>query len=126
MPKWPPLARYFLYGKQSNALTKFILIMKKLILSAALLLGTYAASAQTNPETAKSTTTQTTQTQTEKEVKVEEVPAAVINAVKTGYPDVTINSVTVNAANEYTLNVTTGGKTGLVYVDANGKWITKE
>ncbi len=98
-------------------------IMKKLILSAAFILGAFTLSAQTTPETAKQ---EKAQTQTEKEVKIEEAPAAVLNTVKSGFPAAKINSITVNSANEYTINVTNEGQTGLIYVDANGKWIKRD
>ncbi len=99
--------------------------MKKVIVAGALILGTMTVSAQTEPQTAKTAGTEQT-TKTETEVKLADVPTAITDAVKAGYPGAVINSVTVNESNEYKLNITMDGKTGVVYSDANGKWIKKD
>ena len=115
--------------------------MKKLIVAAVFILGgIVTASAQTQPaKTATKTETTTTKTETTpstaaqtpqasadfKDVKLDALPAEVKTAVTTSYPNAVINSVQVNAANEYKLNLTVGDQTGVVYSDATGKWIKK-
>lgn len=100
--------------------------MKKLIVAGALILGTMTVSAQTETkEIVEKAPTQVT-TQTETEVKTADVPVAITDAVKAGYPGAVINSVTVNGAKEYKVNLTMDGTTGVVYSDANGKWIKKD
>ncbi|MBF0693761.1 MAG: hypothetical protein IR153_01735 [Flavobacterium sp.] len=104
--------------------------MKKVFLSAAFVLATVAVSAQTqNTTTTSTTTTAKTDSQVatkETEVKLSEVPTAITDAVKKDYPGATINSVTVNSAKEYTLNVTMGEQTGLIFSTADGKWIRRD
>jgi hypothetical protein len=106
--------------------------MKKLILSVAIVLGSFSAFAQTEStgttgtNTDTKTTTATTATQSEyTEVKAAEVPAPVMAALKKAYPDAKLDKTAVNAKNEYKLDVTVGDKVGSLYADAKGKWITK-
>jgi hypothetical protein len=105
--------------------------MKKLILSVAIALGSFSAFAQTestgagttgtNTETQTATTTQAEYT----EVAVADVPAPVMAALKKAYPDAKLDKTFVNAKKEYKLDVMVGDKTGSLYADAKGKWITK-
>ncbi len=102
--------------------------MKKLILSAAIILGSFTAFAQesTNPTSTESTAQTATTTQEEyTEVKLEEVPAAISAAIKTSFPDATIDKAFINANKEYKLEVTSGGKKGNLFTDANGKLVNK-
>lgn len=99
--------------------------MKKLFLSAAFAFATLTMSAQTETRTESKTET-TTVAKTEVEVKTVDIPTAIQDAVKKAYPGAVINSATVNDAKEYALNVTVGEQTGLIYADANGKWIKKD
>jgi hypothetical protein len=109
--------------------------MKKLILAAVFILGGLTTlSAQTTPETKTESTTKTTTqttpeaasaTQEYTDVKVDVLPEAVKTAVSTAYPGAVINSAQVNSGNEYKLNLTVGDQTGVVYSDADGKWIKK-
>ncbi len=111
-----------------SSLNFYTSIMKKLILSTALVLGTLTMSAQTETKSKATTTTTTTTTQApvEVEVKTADIPAPIMAAVKKDFPGAVVNSASVNAAKEYTLNVTSGEKQGLLYADASGKWITRE
>jgi hypothetical protein len=105
--------------------------MKKLILSAAIILGSFTAFAQqaTNPTSTESTaqTAQTASTTQEEytEAKLEEVPAAVTAAIKKLFPDATLDKAFINANKEYKLEVTSGGKKGNLFTDANGKLVNK-
>lgn len=106
--------------------------MKKLILSAAIVLGglsTMNAQAQEETTTPAEATTQTEQvapaTDEFTEIKVEEVPAAVTEALKKAYPEAELNKAYVNAKKEYQLYVKVGDKEGALYADETGKWIQK-
>ena len=84
--------------------------MKKLVLSVAVLLGsltTFAAVAPVQNSVEKVITIQDEYT----EIKVEEVPMAVQDALKTAYPDAVINKAFVNENKEYRLDI----KTCLLY-----------
>jgi hypothetical protein len=117
--------------------------MKKLILSAAILLGSLSTFAQTTPEEGttpeKETTTQTTtettsqsSTQTASEtpegyteVKLEEVPAAVTESLKKSVPDAKLVNAYINEKKQYKLKVEVGDKVGSLDADENGKWINQ-
>lgn len=114
--------------------------MKKLILTAAILLGsltTISAQEQTQDETTVPVETTTPETQsapTEEatpssdeftEIKLEEVPTAVTDALKKAFPDATLSKASVNGKKEYQLEVKVGDKEGALYADETGKWIEK-
>lgn len=106
--------------------------MKKLILSAAIVLGSLSTiNAQAQGENAASTEQATP---TEKvapatdgytEIKVEEVPAAVTEALKKAFPDAVLNKAYINDKKEYKLEVKVGDKEGALFADETGKWIKK-
>lgn len=101
--------------------------MKKLILSAAILLGSYSAFAQqsTPPKSeAKAETVQTVKNPFT-EIKLEEVPEAVKTALTKAYPTAILNKAFINEKKEYELQVKVGEREGSVYADANGAWIKK-
>ncbi|MGZ9734544.1 hypothetical protein [Flavobacterium sp. GNP002] len=98
--------------------------MKKLILSAAILLGSLSTFASTIPATNEEVKTTSIQEEYS-EVKLEEVPEAIKAALKTAYPDAVLDKAYINAAKEYKLDVTIGDKKGNLFADANGKWIKK-
>jgi cytoskeletal protein RodZ len=75
--------------------------------------------------TAKTKQTATTTQEEYTEVKMEEVPEAVTKAFKESYPDAIMGKVFVNANKEYKIKITLGDKSGVVYADANGKWLEK-
>ncbi|NRT14193.1 hypothetical protein HNP99_000518 [Flavobacterium sp. 28A] len=98
--------------------------MKKLILSTAVLLGslsTFAAITSVPNSVEKVITIADEFT----EIKIEEVPTAVTDALKTAYPDAVINKAYVNENKEYQLDIKLGDKQGSVFADENGKWIQK-
>ncbi|MBP4140911.1 hypothetical protein MW871_10540 [Flavobacterium sp. I-SCBP12n] len=98
--------------------------MKKLILSAAIVLGslsTYAGNVQNEIEIVKTVTIQ----EEYKEVKLEEVPVAIKEALKVAFPDAILNKAFINEKKEYKLDVTVGEKTGNLFADETGKWIQK-
>jgi len=124
--------------------------MKKLILSAAIVLGSLTAmnaQAQEENATPAAQPAQTEQaapaqeaapaeqaTKAEQsapasdaftEIKTEEVPAAVAEALKKAYPEAILNKASVNAKKEYQLEVKVGDKEGALYADESGNWIAK-
>ncbi|MBB1192999.1 hypothetical protein DNC80_04860 [Flavobacterium sp. SOK18b] len=98
--------------------------MKKLIVSAAIVLGSFSTFA--TPVLKAKKVLQTVNMQEEyTEIKLEEVPAAITEALKKAYPDAVLDKAYVNANKEYKLDVTQGDKKGNLFADANGKWIQK-
>jgi hypothetical protein len=98
--------------------------MKKLILSAAIVLGSLSTYATTAPIVSSAIKTVSIQEEYT-EVKLEEVPEAIKAALKTAYPSAVLDKAYVNATKEYKLDVTIGDKKGNLFADANGKWIQK-
>ena len=96
--------------------------MKKLILSIAIVLGSFTAIATT---VRVSTREKTIYVQDFKEIKAEELPEAVKNALKTSYPDAKLDKAYVNSNKEYKLEITVVDQKATVYADANGNWIKK-
>ncbi|KIQ20012.1 MULTISPECIES: hypothetical protein [Flavobacterium] len=98
--------------------------MKNLFLSAAIVLGSLTSFASTSP--ISNTIVKTISIQDEyTEIKVEEVPAAITDALKKAYPDAVLSKAYKNAKSEYKLDVTVGDKVGSLYANADGTWIKK-
>ncbi|PKB16964.1 hypothetical protein [Flavobacterium sp. 5] len=98
--------------------------MKKLFLSAAIVLGSLTSFASTSPVTntiVKSISIGDEYT----EIKLEELPAPIAEAFKKGYPDAVITKAYKNEKSEYKLDVTVGSKVGSLYANADGTWIKK-
>lgn len=96
--------------------------MKKLILSAAIALGSLStyASTQTTPEQAKMTISiQAEYT----EVSADAVPAAVKTALQTAYPGAKLDKAFVNEKKEYKLEISVGDQKATVFSDVNGNWL---
>jgi hypothetical protein len=125
--------------------------MKKLILSAAIILGGLtAATAQTEKETTAmseqkqtaveanvenridaaqdaETATVAIPVQDYKEVKAADVPATIQASLKNDFKGATISKAYVNAKGEYKLDLATADKkSATVYADAKGEWIKNE
>jgi hypothetical protein len=98
--------------------------MKKLILSAAILLGSLSSFATALPTSVLDVKTISVQDEYT-EVKIEELPAAITAALKKAYPDAVLTKAYVNANKEYKLDVTVGDKVGNLFADATGNWIKK-
>ena len=98
--------------------------MKNLFLSAAIVLGSLTSFASTSPISNKIVKTISIQDEYT-EIKVEEVPAAVTDALKKAYPDAVLSKAYKNAKSEYKLDVTVGDKVGSLYANADGTWIKK-
>lgn len=112
--------------------------MKKLILSAAIVLGGLTAvSAQTDkeakslshaPQTVEEVAPRmSTAVQDYKEVKVSELPQSVKDQVAENFKDATVSKAYVNAKGEYKIHLANANqKDAVVYTDAKGKLVLKE
>ncbi|SHM79632.1 hypothetical protein [Flavobacterium xinjiangense] len=105
--------------------------MKKLILSAAIFLGSLSSFAQATTATKTEETTQNTQTtqaveEKYTEIQAADIPEAVKSALKKAFPTAILDKAFINEKKEYKLQVTVGEKVGALYSDAAGKWITKQ
>ncbi len=98
--------------------------MKKLIVTIALVIGSFTAFAQTK-EVVKTETKVVAVQDTYKEIKAEETPEAVSKALKTAYPDATLSKVYVNEKKEYKLEIAVEDQKTFVFTDATGKWLKK-
>ncbi|MDI5896590.1 hypothetical protein QLS91_04160 [Flavobacterium sp. LB2P84] len=96
--------------------------MKKLMISAAIVLGSLSAFATT-------VSNQNFQVQSslfqEGYTEVETVPDAVKKALETAHPGAVLGKAYINAKKEYKLEITVGSQKATVYADANGNWINK-
>lgn len=99
--------------------------MKKLIVSAAIVLGSLNSFAATTV-IANPIVKSVVLTDEFTEIKIEELPAAVTDALKKAYPDAMLSKAYINEAKEYKLDVTVGDKVGSLFADANGNWIQKQ
>ncbi|WP_417939293.1 hypothetical protein [Flavobacterium sp. RS13.1] len=98
--------------------------MKNLFLSAAIVLGSLTSFASTSPISNNIVKTITIQDEYT-EVKLEEVPAAITEALKKAYPDSILTKAYKNEKSEYKLDVTVGDKVGNLFANADGSWIKK-
>ncbi|WP_281323124.1 hypothetical protein [Flavobacterium aestivum] len=98
--------------------------MKKLILSAAIILGSFSTFAQTSVATKTIVKAQTTE-EKYTEIKLEEVPSSVMLAIKTANPEAVIEKAYINEKKEYKLDIKVGDQKSTVYTDATGN-LTKK
>jgi len=96
--------------------------MKKLILSAAILLG--GLSMQAGNVAVTSSMVQSVNIQDEYK-EVDAVPAAIKTALDEAYPGVKLDKAYVNEKKEYKIEITVRGEKSTVYTDASGKIIKK-
>lgn len=96
--------------------------MKKLILSAAILLGGMSIHA----ENAVLTNTAIVSVNYQDDYKeVDAVPAAIKKSLDEAYPGVKLDKAFVNSKKEYKIEVTVRGEKSIVYTDATGNIIKK-
>ena len=96
--------------------------MKKLILSAVILLGTMSIHANVLPVSEDSNTTVIVQSEYT-EVAADAVPAAVKTALQTAYPGAKLAKAWVNEKKEYKLEISVGDQKATVFSDVNGNWL---
>jgi hypothetical protein len=96
--------------------------MKKLILSAAIVLG--SLSMQAGNETMTGLLVKTVSVQDEYK-EVDAVPAAIKTALDNAYPGVKLDKAYVNVKKEYKIEITVRGEKSVVYTDASGNILKK-
>ncbi|CAM3725355.1 PepSY-like domain-containing protein [Flavobacterium chungbukense] len=96
--------------------------MKKLILSAVVLLGTMSIHANVLPVSIDNKATVIIQSEYT-EVTADAVPAAVKTALQTAYPGAKLEKAFVNEKKEYKLEISVGDQKATVYSDVNGNWL---
>lgn len=96
--------------------------MKKLILSAAIVLGSLSTYATTNTTTEQVKTEVNPQSDYT-EVSIEAVPATIKTAVEKAYPGAKINKAFVNEKKEYKLELSVEDQQATVFTDVNGNWL---
>ena len=97
--------------------------MKKLILSAAIVLGSLSINAAA-PQTIS--ITQSVLIQDEfTEVALDAVPAAVKSTIEKSFPNTKLDKAYKNEKNQYKLEISTGDKKYTVFTDASGNIIKK-
>ena len=98
--------------------------MKKLILSAAVLLGSLSTFAAIAPiEITSEKVIMISEEYTE--IKIEEVPTAVTDALKKAYPDAVLTKAYINENKEYKIEIKLADQEVALYADETGKWIQK-
>ena len=97
-------------------------IMKKLILSAAIILGSLSIHATTEAEPVKIALAINVQDEY-KEVAVDAVPAVIKTALETAYPGAKLVKAYTNEKKEYKLEISVGDQKATVYSDVNGNWL---
>lgn len=98
--------------------------MKKLILSAAIVLGGLSVQAA-NP-VVKTSTIQSVIVQDEfTEIGADAVPAAVKSTIEKSFPNTKLEKAYKSEKNEYKLEISSGDKKYTVYTDASGNIIKK-
>ncbi|OIV43456.1 hypothetical protein [Flavobacterium johnsoniae] len=98
--------------------------MKNLFLSAAIVLGGLTSFASTSPIT-NSIVKVVSVSDEYTEIKLEELPAPIVESLKKAYPDAVITKAYKNEKSEYKLDVTVGDKVGNLFANADGTWIKK-
>ncbi|MEL1241209.1 hypothetical protein [Flavobacterium flavipallidum] len=100
--------------------------MKKIVLTIAIVLGSLTAiNAQTEQKETTPAQQETPATDAFTEIKIEELPAAVTEALKKSYPDAVLSKAFVNDKKEYKLEISVKDQAATVYSDVNGNWIQK-
>ena len=96
--------------------------MKKLILSAAVILGSLSMHANNNIVATSSDTSIATQDEYK---EVDAVPAAIKTSLDNAYPGVKLDKAYVNAKKEYKIEIIVRDVKSVVYTDAQGNLLKK-
>ncbi|GAA3759005.1 hypothetical protein [Flavobacterium ginsengiterrae] len=99
--------------------------MKNLFLSAAIVLGGLTSFASTTSITNSTIKKVISIADDYTEIKLEELPAPIVESLKKAYPDAVITKAYKNEKSEYKLDVTVGEKVGNLFANADGTWIKK-
>jgi len=103
-----------------------IYIMKKVILSAAIVLGGLSSFATPAFTTTQSDAVVMIAQEEYKEIKAEDLPQAVKDALAADFQNATLDKAYVNEKLEYKLELTVEETATTVYADKDGNWIEKE
>ena len=98
--------------------------MKKLILSAAIVLGSLSMNAANSVVTNSIVSSVNIQTEFT-EITADAVPAAVKSTIEKSFPGTKLDKAYKNEKNEYKLEISTGDKKYTVFTDASGNIIKK-
>ena len=98
--------------------------MKKLILSAAIILGGLSVQAAIPAGTISTVNSVAIQDEYT-EVAADAVPAAVKSTVEKSFPNTKLEKASKNAKNEYKLEISSGDKKYTIFTDASGNIIKK-
>ena len=98
--------------------------MKKLILSAAIVLGSLSSFATSQTPLTNLAILKVAQEEY-KEISLDQVPEAIKTALTKAYPDATIDKAYVSEAKEYKIEITNGEQKGSLFADEKGNWIQK-
>lgn len=96
--------------------------MKRIVLAAAIILGSLSIYATTIVHSEEVETESGFQTEYT-EVGTDAVPAAVKTALVTAYPGAKLVKAYVNEKKEYKLDISVGDQKATVYSDVNGNWL---
>ena len=97
--------------------------MKKLILSAAVVLGSLTSFASNTVSSSNAIITIIQEEYTE--ITTDQLPEAVKDAIKISYPGANIDKAYVNDKKEYKIEISVGDQKAAVFADADGNWIKK-
>ncbi len=100
--------------------------MKKVILSAAIVLGGLSSFATPAFTTTQSDAVVMIAQEEYKEIKAEDLPQAVKDALAADFQNATLDKAYVNEKLEYKLELTVEETATTVYADKDGNWIEKE
>lgn len=100
--------------------------MKKIVLSAAIVLGSLSAFAVTGTELNVNNKLEQVVQDEFAEIEVAKLPQAVSEAVQKDYAGATIDKAYVNDKEEYKLEISKDGASQTLYADKEGNWIEKE
>ena len=95
--------------------------MKKLILAAAIILGSLSIHATTTE--AETVKIAINVQDTYKEVAIDTVPAVVKTALEAAYPGAKLVKAYTNEKKEFKLEISVGDQKATVYSDVNGNWL---
>jgi len=96
--------------------------MKKLILSAAIVLGSLSINAITN-EPSNNVKIEMNLRFEYTEISIDSIPAVVKTALEKAYPGAKIEKAYINEKKEYKLDLSVGDQKATVYTDVNGNWL---
>lgn len=99
--------------------------MKKIFLSAAVILGGLSAFASSTIEMNQSDEIVFAVQEEYKEVKAEDLPQAVKDALAADFETATLTKASVNEKEEYKLDVSVEGNAYSIYADKDGNWLEK-